>query len=227
MTFIERPMPTDSADICVWRDSISGATVQNEGSGGSTYDLTSSGGVSVDTMAAPFFSALATSSQAYLTGNVAQFDMSSGFAISCWLRTTTVGSLDRVLLKQNQSGWTSPQYDTALIFDSSANLSGGYIGGNVSATGADDVAAGEWVHTGVTINSAEDTYKFYLRGILIGSDTYSASLGSDNGPWYVGGRAGGDNFQGHIWDVRIAQTERPLSWFKESYVRGLRFFGSS
>lgn len=178
-------------------------------------------------MAAPFFSAIATSSQHYLTSDLPQFSMASGFTMSAWFRATSLGSLDRILLKQNQSTWTSPEYDTVMMLNSSSNLSGGELGTQFIASGGDDYPSGEWVHAGVTINSANDTISFYVRGKLIGSGSRSTNLGSDSGPWVLGGNTSNQRFRGHVWDVRIALTERPLSWFEKSYVRGLRFFASS
>lgn len=90
MTFLERPIPTDNNDVCIWRDRISGAVIENEGTGGPTYNLTSSGGISVDTAQYPFFSAIVCNPQYYKTDNVAQFDISNGFTISAWIRVNTI-----------------------------------------------------------------------------------------------------------------------------------------
>jgi hypothetical protein len=230
MTFVDQPMMTDASDACVWRGRVSGATILNEGSAGAAYNLISSGGVTVDLTPAPLFPAIVSNTQNYRTGNLAQFSVAAGLTLSAWIRASTLGGLDRILLKQNQVGWTSPQYDTIIFLQSALTITGGTTttGGFVSAVGPNAMVAGEWIHVGLVVAAGGSSCNFYVRGVLVGTVPRTAILGSNSGPWYLGGRAGtvGDNFQGQIWDARIATVERPLSWFQESYARGQRFVGS-
>jgi hypothetical protein len=227
MTFLERPIPTDNNDVCIWRDRISGAVIENEGTGGSAYNLTSSGGVSVDTHPCPFFSSIITINQTYSTPSVPQFDVTNGLTISMWIKANNFSASDFIFSKRNAVPVGS-SYDTASYLNSSLLLSGGTQGNIITISGPDAFAKGEWAHIGVTVAPGGTTCSFYLNGELIGSASRSGSLGTNLGPWTIGGPNSGAiwYFRGWIWDIRIATIERPLKWFKDTVARGQRFMGS-
>jgi hypothetical protein len=227
MTFIERPMPTDAADACVWRSPI-GASILNEGFAGASHDMTSETGGEADRLPLPFFSAGVTTSQFYQTSAVPQFNTTNGLTMSLWFCCISIGGLDRVMMKQNQSSWVSPIYDTALLLDTGSNLIGGTVSESSVATGPDQLQQSEWVHAGVTVAPGGLSYKFFLRGVLIGGGARSLSLGSDLGPWVVGGRASApaERMIGAFWDARVAIVERSAEWFQQCWERGVNFLGS-
>jgi hypothetical protein len=224
MTFLERPMPTDNNDVCIWRDRISGAVIENEGTGGSAYNLTSSGGVRVDTHPCPFFFSIITISQTYSTPSVPQFDVTNGLTISMWIKSNNFNASDFIFSKRNAVPIGS-SYDTASYLNSSLLLSGGTQNNIITISGPDVFAKGEWAHIGVTVAPGGTTCSFYLNGELIGSTSRSGSLGTNLGPWTIGGPNDGttSHFKGFIWDVRVATIERSANWFYQSYDRGITF----
>ena len=229
VTFLERPMVHDSNDVVIWRgDGVSGNSISNLGSGGSSYDLVGSG-ASVTTGAAPFWSSFNSDAEFYQSANMAfGVSLTSGITISCWIYTSAPSSLDRIIIKQNNATWAgSPIYPVGLIMQGSTEVRA-VVNDAAAQVVATSVGVGAWHHAGLTVNAAQDTLEFYVDGISKGADTISGGLDldNDNGPWCLGGRTNSNFFGGNIWDARIATTVRPAAWFQNSYVRGLRFFGT-
>lgn len=226
MTFIERPIPEDSNDVAVWHgDATSGTTLSNVGSGGSSWDMTSSG-ASVNTAAAPFYSSVyPNNSEHYATSNQAFGTWSNGITFSCWLLPENYTTNQRVFMKQNAPTWTgSPLYAIGFFQPNSSTIRLSINAGETTIDGS--VPQSIWHHVGFTFNAAGTTLELFVDGVSAGTDTAGGfDTGGDNGPWILGGNTNDDDFSGKIWHPRIANTMRSAEWFEASYVRGLRFFG--
>jgi len=226
MTFLERPMSADSNDVILWRGSgISGANIANEGLGGSSFDLTSSG-ASVRTATASFWDAFdPNNSEFYKSADMAfGFSLAAGLTMSCWALALSPGDLDRVMLKQNNSGWTgSPIYPVAMLVETTGTLWQATFNTNETISAAR--VNGMWTHLGVTVDAAGTTGEFFVNGSSVGTTSISGGIDLENndGPWCLGGRTTTDFFGGKLWDARVASTVRSAAWFRESYLRGKRF----
>jgi hypothetical protein len=87
------------------------------------------------------------------------------------------------------------------------------------------IPIGRWSHIGGTWNGS--TSKFYINGTLVTSANYSGTIDygtvGNRGQWYVGGIPGSSANQDSpiiVQDVRIANIERPQSYFANIYYNG-------
>lgn len=88
------------------------------------------------------------------------------------------------------------------------------------------IPARVWTHIGGTWNGT--TMKFYINGTLVTSANYTGTIdynsSSARGQWYVGGIPGNPANQTSpiiVQDIRIANIERPQSYFANIYNKGM------
>ena len=101
----------------------------------------------------------------------------------------------------------------------------------MTGTVADKILPGTWNHIGMTFDGT--TVTLYCNGNSIGTATASGApqtISYGNGPWFIGSNpanpSGGVSphelsFGGIIDDVRIANTTRSASYFKQVYQAGI------
>lgn len=233
----------DSFDTQRWgflSSSIVGSDVANEGTEGSTFDLTSANSTGwidgspqdvVDIVINNDHSGMSSkfNLRYETTVSIASPSTSNGFTVSGWVRLQgSTGNNDYIILKQFDNTFTgTPGLGIAMLVNSDKTVRVWVNGGDVAndtilSSTTDDLAllTDVWTHIGFTINAANDTLNIYVNGKLHATTPLAAAPIWGDGPWCVGGRTENvvDGFNGHMFDWRVAEVERDAAWFKSMWA---------
>jgi len=216
---------------------LSGTTIANQGSNGASAsnvltanETSTHGSGSSDVVAIPISATedgVGTSVVHYETATSPDVpNTDNGFTVSGYLKVIgALSDLNRIVLKQNSTSWTSPYYHIGMHFSGTAGkILGGDGSNGVESTDDDLIEFQGLTHIGVSVSADGTTLKLYVAGRLIGEDVQAAGYYTPSdwgtGPWVFGGRVGtpGGEAPCHFYDWRIANVERDADWFRSMAV---------
>lgn len=132
----------------------------------------------------------------------------SSFTIAAWFNTTSFATDQTIVAKNYVSEpWTAPFATILIRIDSSSGVEIGLSDGFAFTTNTfivSSIPPNTWTHIAFTYNGSVGT--LYINGLLVGSYTYSLTLGYSTQAWTVGAdnsAIGGDSFNGNIDQVLI------------------------
>jgi hypothetical protein len=229
----------DGNDVMVFQLDESGPTRTNKGTLGSSADWTDYGspvsdaqGLLGDAMYIP---------SAYLvnarngSGGATDTLVTPNVSLSGWILIRRGTNYPAEIFNKQYflNGWSNPfltfGFQTHTTSDGQCDLYitiGGVLQSALRTPSAFPIPLGKWAHIGGTWNGS--TMKFYINGSLSTSVNISGTIDygtvGNRGQWYVGGIPGvGTNQDSPIivQDIRIANIERPQSYFANIYYNGL------
>ncbi len=144
-----------------------------------------------------------------------------GWTLSAWIKTTTSGSLTRVLSK-GQNGAGTPQLWFLVELDGTMSM-GWYTSSpfeDISAVSAVPVNDGNWHHVVAVVGAT--TIQMYVDGVASGSPaSHDGTPVTNNDPWLIGSLQGTlEFFNGKIDEVRIYNRDISASEIKTLYNAG-------
>ncbi|MFS1299376.1 LamG-like jellyroll fold domain-containing protein [Streptosporangium longisporum] len=132
--------------------------------------------------------------------NADSLQLTTGMTLSAWVNPTTVTGWRTVVMKEYDSGGAS--YG---LYASNGSTPSGWLqtSGNASEVdGTTPLPGNIWSHVAATYDGANA--RLYVNGALVGEETVTGNLISDDSPLRIGGNARwGEYFNGLIDEVRI------------------------
>lgn len=130
--------------------------------------------------------------------NESDFDLTTNFTVSLWMKTSTFGSAWAALVSKGDSSWSLTRYNTANTLDfNTFSPSANDLQGTVN------VASNTWHHVAIVYDGA--TKKLYVDGAVDAQASFTQTLSTNNFPVRIGGNAEytTGTFNGSVDDVRI------------------------
>jgi chitodextrinase len=178
----------------------------NEGSGTVVHDGSGSGNdgtISGATWnaAGKFGAALAFSGSGQATvPHTASLNLSSSFTLSAWVKPTSLSGYQTILIKESTAGCS---YWLQTVGN---QISGGFNNGagcSEHATTTANIPVGTWSHIVVVFDDVGNTFRLYLNGVLISSQTETGTVSTNTQALVLGQTVWGERWLGLIDEVRI------------------------
>jgi hypothetical protein len=129
-------------------------------------------------------------------GSIPAMTLTADFTWSFWAnRDANQPVNDDVILGNRYGGTQSPLQ----FIKFTTKLFEYYRGGSAGFIDYADIPDSVWIHH--VIVKAADSLTYYRNGVAVGSSTTGAAI--DPNPFYIGGDAGGERWQGMIDDVAL------------------------
>jgi hypothetical protein len=144
--------------------------------------------------------------------NEAEFDFTTNFSVSLWMKATSLGGPWAQLVGKGDSAWSLDRAGTTNGLQFTTWASGFH-----ELVGYTNVSDGQWHHVAIVYNGAQKT--LYVDGNIDAQSAYSAQLRTNNVSVHLGYNAEytAGQYDGRLDDVRI--FKRALS---QSEIRQIR-----
>jgi hypothetical protein len=226
-----RYTPTDVNTITNWKFNEAGPPYVNSGTG-SALSLTTFSGTPVS-VTGLFNKALGCSLTILSTGNsTVNEPNATALTISAWVKARSFSTFGTVINKayRNNNTWTSPFVSLYLSLSNSGDGSWGpaiaTTGGVLTQPiigGAFRIPLYEWTLLSYTYDGT--ALRSYINGALANTTNISSAIDyGTHGPWDIGGVSNasvGQQWDGHIDDVRVESVVRSQAYFEDMYKRGV------
>jgi hypothetical protein len=229
----------DANDVLVFQLNESGPTRLNAGTAGAAGNWTDHGqpisnvqGLLGDAMYIPGTN---LTSSADGSGGANDVLITPNISLSGWVFVRRYSSSYGELFNKQYflNGWSAPYltfgFQMVNSNDGQTDLYitiGGVLQTQLRTPISYVLPVGKWCHIGGTWNGT--TMKFYLNGNLITSTNYTGAIDygtvGNRGQWYVGNIPGGAAnaaASAIVQDIRVANIERPQSYFANIFYQGM------
>ena len=152
--------------------------------------------------------------------------LTTAATLSAWVQSSTTTGTHAICTLETNQGSNSPPYASLAMSVVNGTLRGWVTTTNASGAGqvtsAGLLSPGCWHHVGVTFGAS--TLTLWVDGVAVATLGTSGSTiwtAGSSERWTIGDMTGpGERLSGRVADVRVEQTAKASSWWRETYARG-------